>query len=47
MVAVVVCAELGRGTACAHRSGLPSRLDSAEQKWSRRAMLTGTAFAAG
>ena len=42
MVAVAVCVGSAPATACAHRSGLPSRLESAAQKWSRREMLTGT-----
>src|SRR3954468_1904926 len=41
--AVAACAVVGSGTACAHRSALPNRFDSAAQKWSRRVMLTGTA----
>src|SRR4051794_14095478 len=41
--AVATWAVDGIGTACAHRSGLPRRFDSAAQKWSRREMLTGTA----
>jgi len=39
IVLVVRCVLLGSGAACTHRSGLPSRLDSAAHRWSRRAML--------
>ena len=46
MLAVAVCAELGSASACAHRSALPSRFDSAAHRWSRRAMLIGTSPAA-
>src|SRR3954470_8576401 len=43
ILAVAPCACVGRAAACAHRSGLPRRFDSAAQKWSRREMLIGTA----